>query len=55
MFPQWSGHRIHGAVATMVLDEGVAKYAQERGFFVIAQSWESVEIVNAPEFVPVNF
>jgi hypothetical protein len=41
MFPQWSGHRIYGAVATMVLDEGVAKYAQERGLFVIAQSGES--------------
>jgi len=55
MFPQWANHRVYGAVATMVLDQGVAKYAQEKGLFVISQSGDSVEIVNAQNFVPKEF
>lgn len=55
MFPQWANHRIYGAVATMVLKPDVTAYATEKGMFVIAQSGETVEIVNAKNFVPIAY
>lgn len=55
MFPQWANHRIYGAVATMVLDQGVSNYAQEKGLFVITQSGDAVKIVNPQDFTPKEF
>jgi hypothetical protein len=55
MFPQWARHRIYGAVATMVLEESVARHAEETGFFVISPSGDTVEIRNTPDFQPRAF
>jgi hypothetical protein len=55
MFPQWARHRIYGAVATMVLEESVARHAEETGFFVISPSGDTVEIRNSSDFQPRAF
>lgn len=55
MFPQWAEHRIYGAVATMVLDDSVARHAEEQGLFVISPSGDTVEIRNSEDFKPRAF
>lgn len=47
MSPQWAEHRIYGALAMMVYHEVVARYAEQKGLFVIAQSGDPVRIRNA--------
>lgn len=55
MFPQWADHRIYGAVASMVLDESVARHAAENGLFIISPSGDTVEIRNSKDFKPRAF
>ncbi len=49
---QYKGYRILGAVAGMVISEEVSLYACKKGFFVICQSGESIEIKNEKKFKP---
>ncbi|OQX23841.1 MAG: hypothetical protein BWK80_23890 [Desulfobacteraceae bacterium IS3] len=51
-FPQYGNRKIVGAVAGIVIDEGADKFAYKNGLFVIAQSGESVKILNDPNFKP---
>jgi hypothetical protein len=55
MFPQWADPRIYGAVATMVLDESVARHTEENGLFIISPSGDTVEIRNSKDFQPRAF
>jgi hypothetical protein len=55
MFPQWTNHKLYGAVATMVLSDSVAQYAEKQGIFIIAQTGETVTISNAKGFTPRSF
>lgn len=55
MFPQWADHKLHGAVAAMVLTPKVAAFAAKKGLFVIGQAGENVEIYNEQGFVPATF
>jgi hypothetical protein len=51
-FPHYSGYRVFGAVAGIEINEGIDRYAEKNGLFVIRPSGDSVTIVNPPDFVP---
>jgi hypothetical protein len=55
MFPQWSGHKLHGAIAALVMPESVAKFAEAAGLFVIEPSGDTVELRNSADFSPQAF
>ena len=51
-FPYLADRKLLGAVAGIVIDEGADKYAYRRGLFVIAQTGETVKILNDEKFKP---
>jgi hypothetical protein len=52
LMPRYADVRAMGAVAAMVVPADVARYAYRRGLFVLAQSGDSVVILNDDEFEP---
>ena len=50
MLPAYRYHQAFGAVAAMVVSADVAEYAQQQGFYVLAQNGESVEVRNDADF-----
>jgi hypothetical protein len=52
LMPRYQDVRAMGAVAGMVVPEDVARYAYRRGLFVLAQSGDSVVILNDATFEP---
>jgi hypothetical protein len=52
LFPRFSRHKLIGAVAGIVIDESADKYAYRQGLFVIAQTGETVKILNDSKFKP---
>ena len=52
IMPRYRDVNALGAVAAMVVPEEVARYAYGRGLFVLAQSGESVIILNDAQFQP---
>ncbi len=55
LMPRYSDVRAMGAVAGMVVPDAVARYAYRQGFFVLAQSGDSVVILNDAKFTPHNW
>ncbi len=53
MLPRYGDVRAMGAVASMVMPPDVARYAYRQGLFVLAQTGESVAILNDDRFLPV--
>jgi hypothetical protein len=51
-FPNYADKKVVGAVAGISVDESVKNFAEKKGFFVIMQKGESVEIVNYHNFTP---
>lgn len=51
-FPEYGDRKVLGAVAGIVIDEGVDTFATRHGLFVIAQSGDSVRLLNDPDFAP---
>jgi len=51
-FPEYKDRKVVGAVAGIVIDEGADKFAYRNGLFVIAQSGETVKILNDEKFTP---
>ena len=51
-FPEYADRTLIGAVAGIVIDEGVDRYAYRKGLFVIAQSGENVKLLNDEKFRP---
>lgn len=51
-FPEYSDKIVLGAVAGASIEEQADRYAYKKGFFVIAQSGESVNFLNDESFVP---
>ena len=51
-FPRFKDYKLFGAVAGIVIDERADKYAYRKGLFVIAQTGETVEILNDDKFKP---
>ncbi|GBF81694.1 DUF3782 domain-containing protein [Aphanothece sacrum] len=54
-FPEYNQKQLYGAVAGIEIEEGADKYAYRQGFFVLAQSGESVAILNNLDFQPKNW
>lgn len=51
-WPEYAGYKLLGAVAAMVLPEGVGRYAYRNGLFVLAQNGEIIEVRNDSKFQP---
>jgi hypothetical protein len=51
-FPHYRGFRAYGAVAAIEINEGVDRYAFQRGLFVIRPSGDTVAIANGEDFRP---
>ena len=52
LFPLYKNHRALGAVAAMVMSDGVRAYAQEHGLYVLCQSGDNVIVGNSEGFTP---
>ena len=52
LLPRYADVRALGAVAAMVIPVSVARYAERHGLFVLAQSGDSVVILNETPFQP---
>lgn len=52
LMPRYGDIRAMGAIAGMVVPEDVARYGYRRGLFVLAQSGDSVIILNDDNFRP---
>jgi hypothetical protein len=52
LMPRYGDVRAMGAVAAMVVPDEVARYAYRQGLFVLAQSGDSVVILNDAQFQP---
>ncbi|NJL45091.1 MAG: DUF3782 domain-containing protein [Leptolyngbyaceae cyanobacterium SM2_3_12] len=51
-FPEYSQRHLYGAVAGISIEDGADRYAYRQGLFVLAQSGETVVILNDAEFQP---
>jgi hypothetical protein len=49
-FPEYAQKDLYGAVAGIEIEKGVAKFAYRQGLFVLAQSGETVTILNDDNF-----
>ena len=52
LFPRYADARLLGAVAAMVIPKESAKYAMERGLFVIGEKGDNAVLLNPPTFQP---
>lgn len=52
LFPESADRKAVGALAGIVIDEGVDRYAYRNGLFVITQSGDTVQVMNDEKFVP---
>lgn len=55
LMPRYGDVRALGAVAGMVVPDEVARYAYRKGLFVMAQSGDSVVILNDDQFQPQSW
>ena len=51
-FPEQAERQLYGAVAGIAFDQGADRYAYRQGLFVLAQSGETMQILNDAAFVP---
>ena len=51
-FPEYADWKIYGAVAGMRIEDGADRYAYRQGLFVLAQSGDTVQIMNDEQFKP---
>ena len=52
LLPRYAEVRALGAVAALIVPREVARYASRQGLYVLAQSGESVVILNDAQFQP---
>lgn len=51
-FPEHADRQLYGAVAGIAFDQGADRYAYRQGLFVLAQSGETMQILNDATFEP---
>jgi len=51
-FPEYQDKQVVGAVAGMQVPDNVGRYAYRQGLFVLAQTGETVELLNDAHFAP---
>ena len=54
-FPHYKDYQAYGAVAGIEINEGIERYAYQKGLFVIKPSGEGVAIANDQDFKPVTW
>jgi hypothetical protein len=54
-FPEYEQRQLYGAVAGIGIDAGADRYAYRQGLFVLAQSGETMAILNDRQFQPRNW
>ncbi len=54
-FPEYADHQLHGAVAGMRIEEGADRFAYRQGLFVLAQTGDSMRILNDDAFEPKSW
>jgi uncharacterized membrane protein YkoI len=54
-FPEYAQKQLYGAVAGIEIEEGADKYAYRQGLFVLAQTGETVAILNDLDFQPKDW
>ena len=54
-FPEYADWRVHGAVAGMRIEDGADRYAYRQGLFVLAQTGDTVKILNDARFQPKSW
>ncbi|MBF0296543.1 MAG: DUF3782 domain-containing protein [Magnetococcales bacterium] len=54
-FTKYAHCQVYGAVAGMVIAAEADRFAMNQGLFVIAQSGDSVQLANSPDFVPAHW
>ncbi|MBF0345697.1 MAG: hypothetical protein HQL06_15895 [Nitrospirae bacterium] len=54
-FPTYADRQVIGAVAGIIINKGVDRYAYQKGLFVIGQSGDTVKILNDGKFKPRCF
>ena len=55
LMPAYANKRVLGAVAGMVVPDNVAKFAEKNGLYVMAQSGDTVKILNDESFNPASW
>ncbi|MBF0293787.1 MAG: DUF3782 domain-containing protein [Magnetococcales bacterium] len=51
-FPRYADCRVFGAVAAMVIEENVSRFAISQGLFVIEQAGDTLRMANTADFTP---
>ncbi len=51
-FPEYADGQVHRAVAGMQIEDGADRYAYRQGLFVLAQTGDTVNILNDAQFQP---
>ncbi len=54
-FPEYAGRKFIGAIASLYVDESVARYAEKQGLIVLGFGEDVMEVLNSPGFVPRPF
>ncbi len=55
LFPEYQHKELYGAIAGIDIEDGADKYAYRQGLFVLAQTGETVAILNGDSFQPKNW
>jgi len=56
IFPQYSDFRLLGGVGALVMDDGVGRYAEKKGLYVMTQNGEGgAMLVNRKNFMAKEF
>ena len=51
-FPEYADWQVHGTVAGIRIEDGADRYAYRQGLFVLAQTGDTVKILNDANFQP---
>ncbi len=54
-FPEYSHKQLYGGVSGIKIEKGADKYATRQGLFVLAQSGETMTILNGTQFEPKSW
>ena len=54
-FPEYNKKHLYGAVAGIDIEKGADKYAYRQGLFVLAQTGETVTVLNGAAFEPKSW
>jgi hypothetical protein len=54
-FPHYQNYQVYGAVAGIEINDGIDRYAYQKGLFVIKPLGEGVAIANDENFKPVTW